>query len=142
MVSSTVSQVERGVDRLADLPESLKLARRTRQFARPGLNLLEQADVLDGDHGLVREGRDEVDLPFGEGPDIGADQGSTPIGTPSRISGDTERRAEVAEPLGLGPGVVRIVFHVRNMDDTCLPEAPVRSPSERSDCAGPCRRAQ
>ena len=47
----------------------------TQDFTRGGLLLqrfqfLEKADVLDGDHGLVREGFEESDLFFGEWPDF------------------------------------------------------------------------
>jgi hypothetical protein len=34
----------------------------SREFFRSSLNFVEQADVLDGDHGLVRKGRDQFNL--------------------------------------------------------------------------------
>src|SRR5262249_49632165 len=42
------------------------------QIARLRLHLLEQPRVLDGDHGLVRKGIDELDLAFGERANFGA----------------------------------------------------------------------
>ena len=54
--------VERGADRAPDLAERLQLVDRPRQLARPRLQLLEEPDVLDGDHGLVGEGLEELDL--------------------------------------------------------------------------------
>jgi len=42
------------------------------KFTRPRLHFLEQSSVLDGDHGLIREGVDEFDLAFGEWPYFGA----------------------------------------------------------------------
>ena len=60
-------QVEGRADRLADLPQGLQLLDRARQFLRARLQLLEQADVLDGDHRLVGEGLEQRDLPVREG---------------------------------------------------------------------------
>src|SRR5574337_79225 len=42
------------------------------QVAVAGLEFLEEADVLDGDHGLVRERLEQFDLLFREGVDLGA----------------------------------------------------------------------
>ena len=53
--------------RTADNPEDLAggglLLQRLGQLSVPSLNLFEQADVLDGDHGLVGEGLDQFNLP-------------------------------------------------------------------------------
>ena len=54
------------------------------EVAVPGLELLEEAHVLDGDHGLIRERLQEPDLLLGKRPDLhsadenGADGGSLP----------------------------------------------------------------
>src|SRR5713101_6228485 len=45
---------------------------RLRQVAVAGLQLLEQAHVLDGDDGLVGEGLEQRDLTFREAPNLGA----------------------------------------------------------------------
>ena len=63
-------QIERRADRPADLPQRLQLLDGSRQLAGPGLQLLEEPDVLDGDHRLVGEGFDQFDLLVGEGPDL------------------------------------------------------------------------
>jgi hypothetical protein len=55
-------EIEGGADCAADLAQRLQLVDGPRQFARPRLQLLEQADVLDCDHRLVGEGLEEVDL--------------------------------------------------------------------------------
>ena len=44
------------------LARDLKLFNSVGEFARSRLHLLEQPRVLDGDHGLVGEGRRELDL--------------------------------------------------------------------------------
>ena len=59
-------EVERGADGLADLAEGLELADRARQLAGPRFQLLEEADVLDGDHRLLGEGLEERDLALRE----------------------------------------------------------------------------
>ena len=48
--------IERRAHRLADLPERRELVDRAGELTRPRLQLLEQADVLDGDDRLVGEG--------------------------------------------------------------------------------------
>ena len=60
---------------------------RLRQLLRARLHLLEEADVVDGDDGLVGEGGDEVDLALGEGAHLVRASAMTPIGSPSRNSG-------------------------------------------------------
>ncbi len=60
------SRIQRRADRLADLAERRQLLDRAGQLVRPRLQLLEQADVLDRDHGLVGEGLEERDLVVGE----------------------------------------------------------------------------
>src|SRR4030095_8844423 len=59
-------EIERGADRLTNLPERLKLADRATEFPRSHLQLGQQAGVLDGNHGLVCEGLEERDLVGGE----------------------------------------------------------------------------
>jgi hypothetical protein len=54
------------------LARDLKIFDSFGKLARPCLYLLEQPRVLDSDHGLVREGIDELNLTFGERPDFAA----------------------------------------------------------------------
>ncbi len=63
-------EVERGADRLADRAQGLQLLDGPREVLRACLQLPEQPRVLDRDHRLARERRDELDLLFGEGPDL------------------------------------------------------------------------
>ena len=57
-------EVESRADRLADFSQRFQFSDRSRQFARPRLQFLEQADVLDGDDRLVGEGLEQRDLLF------------------------------------------------------------------------------
>ena len=66
-VCRTESQIERrAADDLQHVGGRGLLLQRLRQIARPRLHLVEQAHVLDGDHGLIGEGLEEVDLALGE----------------------------------------------------------------------------
>jgi len=55
-------QVERGIHRLADLTESLKFLDRFREFIGSSPRLVEQAHVLDSNHGLIGEGLQQFDV--------------------------------------------------------------------------------
>src|SRR5882724_10216361 len=55
-------QVQRGANRLTDLAQSSEFFNRTRQLTSPCLQLLEQSNGLNGDHRLVGEGCDQLDL--------------------------------------------------------------------------------
>src|SRR6266567_4063541 len=60
-------QVERrAADDLEDLGGRGLLLQRFTQLAAAGLHLVEQANILDRDHRLVGEGRDQLDLLIGE----------------------------------------------------------------------------
>ncbi len=72
--------------RFADHPQNLadrglvferfgQLGRAFLDLVQRLLGLVEQAHVLDRDHGLVGEGLDEADLPLVEGPDFAAPGG-------------------------------------------------------------------
>src|SRR5262245_2060260 len=65
-------EVEGRANRLTDLAQRSQFADRLRQLARPRLQFLEQAYVLNGDHCLVSEGFKELDLRRGEGVHLGA----------------------------------------------------------------------
>ena len=61
---------------------------RLRELAALVLDFVEQPHVLDRDHRLVGEGRDQLDLLVGERPHRRcASTSITPIGMPSRSSG-------------------------------------------------------
>src|SRR5262245_57034838 len=59
-------EVQGGTDRLTDLAERPKLGYRPCQILGPGFEFLEQSHVLDGDHGLVGEGLEEIDVLLNE----------------------------------------------------------------------------
>src|SRR4030095_3029702 len=65
-------ECESGADYLADFAEGFELAYRACQFVGSLGQFLEQADVLDGDHGLVGESFEELDLRRSEGAHFGA----------------------------------------------------------------------
>src|SRR5262249_60794809 len=62
----------RARDDAQDLSSGGLLCEAVRQLLIALLQLREQAHVLDGDHGLVREGLEECDLLIGERRDLGA----------------------------------------------------------------------
>ena len=76
-----------GADHAQDRGGRRLLLQCRRQLARARLHLVEQAHVLDRDHGLVGEGRHELDLPVGEGPHIERVRDMTPIGMSPRSIG-------------------------------------------------------
>ena len=56
----------RGGDHTKDIAASGLMGQRLREVARLRLHLVEQADIADGDHGLVGEGLQQSDLLVGE----------------------------------------------------------------------------
>ena len=70
--------VERGIDRLADLAERPQLLDRLRQRGRAVAQFVEQPDILDGDDGLAREIRDQLDLLLAEWAHLSAVDGDRP----------------------------------------------------------------
>ena len=63
-------EVERGGDGLADGAERPQLLDRAGKLAGALAKLLEEAGVLDGDDGLIREPLQELDLPGAERPNL------------------------------------------------------------------------
>jgi hypothetical protein len=88
MVWSTVSEIERRAERRPTSPSAPQLAHRACQISGPGFEFLEQPHVLDGDHGLVSERLEKLDLLVRErvGPRPDGSQ-MVPSGMPSRRSG-------------------------------------------------------
>ena len=95
-------QVEGRADGLADFAERPQLLDRARQVARPGLELLQQTDVFDGDHGLVREGGHQLDLPVREFPHLGPPQDDGADQLPLSQHGNAQHRPEAADLLEVG----------------------------------------
>ena len=66
-------QIERRTaDDLQHIGGRSLLRERLLEVARARLHLVEQPHILDGDHGLVGEGLDELDLPRVEWANLGA----------------------------------------------------------------------
>src|SRR5262249_19931582 len=98
-------------------------------LARARLHLVEQPHVLDRDHRLVGEGGGQLDLLVGEWPHLGALQGDSAHRDPLAEHRHSQCRPKASELLRLGPGVVGIVQHVRNVDDPALQQ---RASGDRS----------
>ena len=62
------------------------MLQRLAQFCVALLDFFEQPHVLDGDDGLIGEGFEQVDLLFGERPDLGAANDDCPIGDRPRAA--------------------------------------------------------
>src|SRR4029453_16297659 len=67
------------------------LLQRLSEIVRALPQLLEQAGILDGDHGLIREGLDERKLLVGEGSNLAPHIAIAPMRTPSRRIGTPRR---------------------------------------------------
>ena len=91
-------------------------SRATLTLARARLHLLEEPHILDRDNRLVGEGGDEVDLLLCERPGLGARQGDHADRFVLLQQRDPEHRPESADPLRVGPCVLRIHKTVRNMN--------------------------
>ena len=75
----TEDGVERRAQLVAHVGEELRLVlARLGELAALVLDLVEQAHVLDRDHRLVGEGRDQLDLLLGESARLAADRRSEP----------------------------------------------------------------
>ena len=95
------------------------------QVAVLRLQLREQADVLDGDDGLVGEGRHQVDLLLGEGPDVAPphDQGPDGFALAEERHGQHGAIAE-GGLLNRRRGVLGVLPHVVDVNDPALEDGP------------------
>ena len=114
-------EVESGADYLADFAEGFELAYRACQFVGSLIQFFEQAHVLDGNHGLVGEGFEKLDLFFGEGPDLGAPDHNGPDGDsfPQQGGGKDCSRAGVWTNGASGNSVA--ISSAMSSDMNCLP---------------------
>src|SRR6516225_2412928 len=87
----------RGTDDLQHFGRCRLLLEGFLEIARPGLHLVEQARVLDGDHGLVGEGLGQRDLLFGKRKNLGATENKRPDNFLLTHQGHSENRS-VAHP--------------------------------------------
>ncbi len=113
-------------DHLEQLAGRGLLLERDPQLAVARLELLEQAHVLDGDHGLVAEGLQELDMAGGELPRLGplddddSDRGAV---------GSNHRDAEQTPPLSLDRHVLRVLRvgqQVRDLRHGSVQDRPPR----------------
>ncbi len=116
--------VERRADGPADLAQGRQLLNRLGQLARARLELLEEADVLNGDDGLVGEGLQECDLRGRE--------------TARGCSRDHDRAdhlrlpkhrhaqspAPAPNPCGVLVPILRVSHHVFEVDDRAAADRP------------------
>ena len=84
---------------MADLSQGCELIHRPSEIAGPSLKFLEQADILDGDDGLVGKGRHEFYLSVGEGLDLGLPNREDPAKGISSEHGYGEDSTEVENLL-------------------------------------------
>ena len=82
----------RGRDHAENVGAPGLISQRLREVAGLGLHLVEQPDVLDGDHGLVGEGLYQFDLLVAEWLDAAASQTKTPM---TRRRAPAERRGRL-----------------------------------------------
>ena len=78
--------------------------------------LREEARVLQGDHGLVGEGGDQLDLVVGERARLAAPQDDDPQHGLVLEQGDADQGPEAAQLLRLAPAVLGVYQHVRDAD--------------------------
>ena len=90
------------------------------EFARALLLRLEQPRVLDGDHRLVGEGLDQLDLLLGERPYGSALQDKHANWNPLTKKWHAEDCAKVAESCEFTEGVFRISKNIRNLNGFAL----------------------
>ena len=106
---------------------SAEVLQRFRQFARSGLNTLEQSHVLDRDRGLVGKGRNQFNLFIGEWPDFGTRQRQDADRDALAKHRNAEDGAKTAQSLRLDKGVFRISLHVGNMNHFAFEQARPRA---------------
>ena len=92
-------EIERRAYRATDFAQGLELLHRASKFARSGLHLLKQPHILDGDHGLVGEGLDQLNLLLGKGLDFASLQAEDTEKHPSPKHRDAQERPEITDPL-------------------------------------------
>ena len=93
------------------------------QLPRALLLRLEQPHVLDGDHRLVGEGLDQLDLLVGKWPHRFRGRTNTPMVAPARKSG-TPTACEYRQGLLPLAGVIGIGQHVRNLNGLPCSDRP------------------
>ena len=113
--------VERRAQLVAHVGEELRLVlARLCELAALVLDFVEQPHVLDRDHRLVGEGRDQLDLLVGERPHLGARQRENADRHAFAQHRNAEHGAKTAQLLRFGERVFRVGQHIGNMDDSAF----------------------
>src|SRR5262249_45946897 len=92
-------QIQRRADRPANVAKSPNLFERKLKLAGALLNFLEQPHVLNGNHRLVGEGLDQLDLLGSEGLDYIPPDNNNADGQTFSKHGDTQNGAETTNLL-------------------------------------------
>ena len=113
--------VERRAQLVAHIGEELRLVlARLLELPALVLDLVEQADISDGDHRLVGKGRDQVDLLLRERLDLRSGQQHGADRRSLAQQRNAEHGAEAADTLGFVFGIFRIGEDVRDLDDAAF----------------------
>ena len=117
-------------DDAQDLAGGRLLLERLGEVAVPGLQLLEEADVLDGDDGLGGEGLEELDLLVGERAELHAAEQDRADRHPLAQEGSGER-GSVAVPLRVGRALRELGVgrgEIVHVDELPIDHGPPRHP--------------
>src|SRR5262249_3813348 len=106
----------RRADDTQDLRGRCLLLQRLAQLARALLLGLEQAYILDGDHGLVGERTQQFDLLVGEGTHCLATEHDHADGRSFPQQRDAQQRMQLAEPNRLSEGELGVGCDVRDLN--------------------------
>ena len=90
------------------------------QFGRTCLDFIEKPGVLDGDHRLIGESPEDLNLFVGKRPNSDARQHDDTDRRPLTQEGNGKNRPVVAALLGLAESELRIGKDVRNVDNTAF----------------------
>ena len=108
-------EVQRGADRVADLPQHLELVHLGRQLLAPGAEGRDELDLPYDDGRLRSEGAQHVDLPRVEGVGLGAPHRQHADDVPVEQHRRGHQGAEAAEVLQVVPAVARVRQHVLDL---------------------------
>jgi hypothetical protein len=125
-------EVQRRADRAADLAERRELLHRVHQLGRPRSQLLEQTDVLDGDHCLVGERLEQLDLLRREGTAGGATDGNGADGS-SFAEHRHRQHASIADRPCKAGVVLRLTLDINDVADGSIEDraTPGEPPGRR-----------
>ena len=101
-------------------PSAFNSSTERAQLARPGLQLLKQAHVLDGNDRLVGEGRHEPDLLVGERSHLRPPDGEDADEHVLLQQGHAQNRPQAQQPLGLELSVLGVREDVGDVYDPAL----------------------